>query len=137
MALRAHSARFDFEALSQHLIKLLLGPVVSEVPGLPFRAASLGVAEPGEESRDMLGALGWDGMKWDGDGDQMGWDGDGNGMEMGIEWDGMGTGMGTGRVRAFCPTAPCRLHTEVTLNAKAGTAGTEFFHLYSQLSGGD
>lgn len=62
MALRAHSARFDFEALSQHLIKLLLGPVVSEVPGLPFRAASLGVAEPGEESRDMLGALGWDGM---------------------------------------------------------------------------
>lgn len=107
MALREHSARFDFEALSQHLIKLLLGPVVSEVLGLPFRAASLGVAEPGEESRDMLGALGdRDGMKWDADGDQMGWGEDGNGTEMGIEWDGTGTGMGTGGCELSAPLLP-------------------------------
>lgn len=48
----------------------------------------------------------------------------------------METGQGrTGEQELSTP--PLRLHTEVTLNAKVGSAGTEFFHPYSQLSGSD
>lgn len=47
------------------------------------------------------------------------------------EWGWSGTG------EQELSTPPLRLCTEVTLNTEAGTAGTEFFHPYSQLSGGD
>jgi len=49
----------------------------------------------------------------------------------------MGTGMGTEQVCSFHPAAPHMAAHEVTLNVEAGTTGTEFFHLYSQLSGSD
>lgn len=57
----------------------------------------------------------------------------GMGWKWGWRWE-WGWG-GTGEQELSTP--PLRLRTEVTLNAEAGTVGTEFFHPYSQLSGGD
>ena len=76
--------------------------------------------------------MGW-GWGWDGDG--VAGDGDGSG-------DGDGNGDGAGLVSGSFPprelsAPPLWLRTDVTLNAKAGAVGTEFFHPYSQLSGGD
>lgn len=99
------------------------------------------MAEPGEAKGATLdGAGSTEGWGWNRDKGRggMGW-------KRGWWWewggdrdsDGDRDGGGNGPGEQELSTPPPWLCTEVTLNAEVGTVGTEFFHPYSQLSGGD